>query len=596
MAEGKHFTAIIKDDKGFRVYLNPIDTIICQKSGNIKVSLEKIEKYSKAGKLSCGFLSYEAGIYLNSIEQFDDEYAFPLVHFGVFGSYKRAETIYDIWKIKEIRNKFTSPLHFKVDNLKTNESFLEYRRKVSTIRKMIKDGTFYQLNYSIKLDFDFSGNPLFLFLSLAESQDAKYSAFIHTGSSVIISLSPELFFEIRGNKITAKPMKGTIKRGSNASEDSANQKALAECAKNRAENLMIVDLLRNDLGKISKISSVSVDALFEIEEYPTLFQMTSSISSQLKPDIGLTNIIESLFPCGSVTGAPKIMAMIKIKVLENRHRKAFCGAIGYIDKNLDARFNVGIRTLIIEKHADEKMHGEISIGSGIVYDSKPLSEYRECLLKADFFTKRSFYLVETMLYKENKKEIAYFDLHIKRFRASAKKLKFKCNAQKIAQDIKTRTSALKTDVKIRLKLYKNGSYEIMTSYTDDGPQASAKITISGVAIPKDNPFLYHKTSIRQLYDLELCYAKSCGFYDVIFRNTKGEITEGAFNNIFIEDNDGLLFTPPVSSGLLNGVLREHFIKNRKAFEKIIFEKDLLDAKNIYLGNSVRGLVKVDFAN
>ncbi|MGB9595811.1 MAG: aminodeoxychorismate synthase component I, partial [Candidatus Poribacteria bacterium] len=454
----------------------------------------------------------------------------------------------------------------------------------------IARGETYQVNYTFKHKFDYNGSSIDLFFNLCMKQSASYSAFIRCSNYDILSLSPELFFRRIGNKIITKPMKGTIKRGVNNSDDLAKAEELQGSIKDRAENVMIVDLLRNDLGRISNIGSVKVDRLFDVEKYETLFQMTSTIQAQLKNGIKWFDIFKSIFPCGSVTGAPKISTMNIINSLEKEPRGIYTGGIGYISPNNESVFNVAIRTVVLNR-IDRK--AEMGIGSGIVYDSKAQTEYDECLLKANFLTSKynDFQLIETMLWENG--EFYLLDLHIKRLKESAEYFLFDYDLQYIIEALiqKSRKFEYQRKYRVRLLLFRDGEVKISSSELDDIVK-SPKAIISKHRVDQFNRFFYHKTTNRDLYDSELKKAREKGYYEVLFLNNKGEVTEGAISNIFLENN-GKLYTPPIDCGLLNGVYRQFMLENGfPIVEKVLFEEDLFEADKIYLANSVRGMVEV----
>lgn len=353
---------------------------------------------------------------------------------------------------------------------------------------------------------------------------------------------------------------------------------------------MIVDLLRNDLGKISQTGSVKVAKLFAVEKYKTLLQMTSTIESKLKSKISFWDFFSSLFPSGSVTGAPKIRTMEIIKDLEKEPRKIYTGAIGYFSPKHDAVFNVAIRTLLIEN-----ARGEMGIGSGITYSSHPLDEFKECKLKAQFLTRPAFQLIETMLLKGGR--IFLLELHLARLKRSAEFFGFYYKKNIISSRLRETIKKLsgKSAYRLRLLLDANGHVSIETAPLPLLPESGIKhkICVSAHRINPNNVFLYHKTTNRNLYDLEYKKYKALGYYDVIFTNNKNEVTEGAISNIILQKK-GIFYTPPIASGILPGVFREYFIKKHphKIKQTKIKMSDLKTADNLFCMNSVRGLVKV----
>ena len=389
-------------------------------------------------------------------------------------------------------------------------------------------------------------------------------------------------------------MKGTIARGRTPDEDRSQIRKLKNSLKDRSENVMIVDLLRNDLGRISNTGSVRVNKLYTVEGYKTLFQMTSTINAKLKDGISVYELFKSLFPSGSVTGAPKIKTMEIIRHLEKQERRVYTGGIGFIKPNRDAVFNVAIRTLLLKGKS-----GEMGIGSGIVYDSDPEREYKECELKALFFTqkRRQFQIIETMLWS---KKTGFFllDYHLQRLQSSSSYFNFCFNQEKINQSLNRMSRHLNPafEYRIRLLLFPEGQVSLSCRRLKQTTKKSIpRVTFAKKRVDSQDVFLFHKTTNRKLYEKEYQKARRAGFFDVIFQNERDEITEGAISNIFIR-KDGMYYTPPVSCGLLRGVYRQYFIETKPQLirEKIIKCQDLYEADGIYLSNAVRGLVQVRY--
>jgi para-aminobenzoate synthetase/4-amino-4-deoxychorismate lyase len=468
----------------------------------------------------------------------------------------------------------------------------EYRRNVQKIKQLIRSGETYQVNYTMRCGFTYTGSIYGLYLDLRAMQPVPYSAFIKDGCSFILSFSPELFFRRTGRQIKVRPMKGTIARGANDRHDTSNAEALRASIKDRAENIMIVDMMRNDLGRICGFGSVIADPLFKVEKYRTLFQMTSTVSGTLNRGVALPAIFRALFPSGSVTGAPKIRTMQIISELEKNPRGIYTGAIGAVLPGGDAVFNVAIRTIQIKGKT-----GEMGTGSGIVYDSKPEKEYRECLLKSVFLASASkkLMLIETIrwVYPDG-----YFllDLHLKRLQRSAEFFRFTFRKKYILGRLEEIAKSFdkKKIYRVRLLLAMDGNISIQPQKVTAENPRMATAGFYGTKTNPDNIFLYHKTTIRETYNRAYQWALRCGYFDAIFENNRGEVTEGAITNIFVMRN-GVLYTPPVSCGLLPGVLRQHLLMQGKTQEKILTRKDLLSAEKIFLGNSVRGLVEVHIA-
>ncbi|MFH1460217.1 MAG: aminodeoxychorismate synthase component I [Candidatus Omnitrophota bacterium] len=589
----------LQDKENFFSYIFrcPQQIITCHTPGQIKDCFNKIQKAVHQGYYVAGFVSYEAGFALiDKLEKYQkNNYDFPLIWMGVFDAPITFNhyTNKFLPKINTLQSNHLSGKFgnkYIIKNKHLNITRNQYFKDIKSIKKCIESGDTYQVNHTLKYKFDFHGNPFALYQDLRKKQPVNYSAFINSPEFTVLSFSPELFFKLKGENIHVKPMKGTAPRGLNPELDRQYKINLGMDLKNRAENIMIVDLLRNDLGKISKTGSVKVTDLFRVEKYTTLFQMTSTIKSKIKNNLSLFALFSSLFPSGSVTGAPKIHTMEIIKVLEPEDRKIYTGSIGFFSPKKKGVFNIAIRTIILEKNK-----GEMGIGSGITYNSKSNLEFQECLLKAEFLKPKHFQLIETMLL-DKKTNISFLNEHLKRMRLSAKFFGIPFIKTKIVNGLTQPLAALNKNsaCKIRMLLDVNGDFKIQTTpITSSNLKERQKIIISKIRINPNNPFLYHKTTKRKIYDKEFKKYSQLGVFDVIFLNNKNEITEGAISNIFVKKNN-LYYTPPVSCGLLPGVYRKYFIKKhpKKVKEKILNLNDLKNADNIYCTNSVRGMVEV----
>ncbi|UCC95361.1 MAG: aminodeoxychorismate synthase component I [Candidatus Omnitrophota bacterium] len=354
------------------------DTLTFQPKDNVEVFFERAEELLAKGFWLCGYFTYEFGYFLEgAFAPLRRNLHFPLAWLGAC----KAPIVIDHRKCISCPKDSFAKSPYSIRDMRPNISQEEYALAIGTIKRYLEEGLTYQVNFTFKMKFDFQGNPIGLYHALRAAQPTSYMALINTGSHHILSFSPELFFRKRYDAIVSRPMKGTVRRGISVEEDRKNKDWLKNSKKTKAENVMIVDLLRNDLGRISK--KVWVPSLFDIEKYRTLYQMTSTIQAQLKTGIHMHEIFSSLFPCGSVTGAPKIKTMQIIRGLEKESRGVYTGSIGYFSPKRDACFNVAIRTIALEENK-----GELGIGGGIVYDSTAETEYREALLKARFLTER----------------------------------------------------------------------------------------------------------------------------------------------------------------------------------------------------------------
>ncbi len=581
-----------KDNRTSYIFIKPVDIIRIYSYKEVPDAFRKIEEYSKSYYLT-GYFSYELGYLFEkgSFKNARQEFDFALIHLAVFKNclffnHKTGRT--------NIPAYFFAKPHrrrgYKIQNLRFNLSGQQYKKKLNRVKEYIKRGDTYEVNFTGRFGFDFKGPAFSLYQDLKNKQHTSYGAFCKFKDEAVISLSPELFFKREGLRIFSRPMKGTIKRGEDIYKDTERIKELQTDKKSQAENLMIVDLLRNDLGRICQTGSMKAPRLFDVEKYDTLFQMTSAIEGVLKKDISYLGIFRSIFPGGSVTGAPKIRTMQIIRELEIGYRKVYCGALGIISPGQKAIFNLPIRTVRLLKGK-----AEMGVGSGVVIDSTSGDEYDECLLKAKFLTQTSadFELIETMLWDSGFK---FLKQHLKRLCNSAEYFDFRCDIESVKKQLKKIKADLrqKGSYKIRLLLDKSGRVKLSYSQIKKtGPDIKRYVAVSKYRVNPQDIFLYHKTTNRKPYDSEYRRYSNKGYSDVIFLNNRNEVTEGAISNVIIRKANKY-FTPPAECGLLKGVFRDFLIKNRRVEEKVLYKKDLLSADNIYLCNSVRGLVRVEF--
>ncbi|WP_317371936.1 bifunctional anthranilate synthase component I family protein/class IV aminotransferase [Helicobacter canis] len=471
-----------------------------------------------------------------------------------------------------------------------------YMRDFALVKDAIACGRSYETNLTQELVFSTKLDSSALFHLLCARQDTPYKAFIPEENGAIISLSPELFFSLKGRRITTKPMKGTMPKGK------GNKRKLAKDGKNKSENLMIVDLLRNDLARISKPKSLRVK-LFSIESYPTLYQMTSTIQATLKRRVRFYDIFAALFPCGSITGAPKQETMKLIESLEKRDRGIYCGSIGVVHKER-ASFSVAIRTL--HKSGESCCYG---VGSGIVWESSAQEEWQELGLKTQIVRARECCLFETMLLQG--KSIVLLKYHLQRLLDSARKLGFESGrigafARKfnglestcsndflsIDRELFGDSSAQKSSPKhiLRLVLHKDGTLESKATPLQD--HTSTRLLLSPTTLQSASDSLYHKSSLHAVYDAQSHLWRENHCYDVAFFNERGELCEGSRSNIVVRQG-ARFYTPALSSGLLNGVYRQFLLQKGAIQERVLYAKDLENASAIYCINSVRGAKKVE---
>jgi len=570
---------VILDDMGGceRVYRNPVAAIRADSTAEVSSALAAVDETVARGRHVAGYLSYELGYVLEPrlAALMPRKRLLPLLWFGVFDSceFMNAEP-----GAKGPRTHAGPPAYEWGRDA--------HRAAFDRVRALISAGDLYQANVSFRGRFAFAGDPYAFYRELKRQSGASNCAFVFDGERQILSLSPELFFSIDAKGCAVvKPMKGTAPRGPTIQADLCAIAGLRASEKERAENLMIVDLLRNDLAKISVPGSVRVDSLFDVETYATLHQMVSTVSARIAPPQSLSRIIRALFPCGSITGAPKLRAMEVIREIESSARGAYCGAIGHCAPDGSARFNVAIRTLTI---ADGR--GELGVGSAVVHDSRAAAEYDECRLKARFFecARKPLQLIETLHFASGKGYVRK-ELHLKRMEHSAVVLGlgFDHAAVQVVLDHAVRET--EASARVRLLLDENGEFRAEATMFSDTPSLW-RYAISPCRVDSRDPLIRHKTSRRRLYDRERDrMSAQTGCDEILFLNEKDELSEGSRSNIFLA-RAGQLFTPHIDSGLLDGRLRRELLDRGDCTEARLTCEDLKAADGVFLGNSLRGLV------
>lgn len=583
---------VILDDGPRRVFRAPLGVITAARAEEVPAALAAVAEALAEGRHVAGWLGYELGYALEP--RLGGPASGALLQLGVFDAPAPDAP-------PAQGRAYAGPLRPEWDEA-------AYAVRFARVKDCIAAGDIYQANLSFRARFAFAGEPQALYEQLRAASGAAHCGYIDDGARQILSLSPELFFDLDGDgKLTARPMKGTAARGG---DDAAERDALMASPKNRAENLMIVDLIRNDLSRIAEKGSVEVTDLFKVESYPTLHTMVSTVTAQKRNGAGVADILRALFPCGSVTGAPKIRAMEILRELETSPRGAYCGAIGHFapvpGNQFSARFNVAIRTLTIAGG-----QGELGIGGGVVQDSDTGGEYAECLLKARFFEapRKPLELIETLRWGEPGVAEGPVDLSLRRtpqgravepglrpetgfvrLESHLARMENSARVFGLIFDPAAATAALEQAVagragasRVRLTLNEAGLHRA-TSHDLPPHPAHWTYAVSPERTDSGDVLLRHKTSWRDLYEEE---AKRLGTDEVIFCNQRGELTEGARSNIFIR-RDGVLLTPPLEAGVLDGRLRAELIAQGQAREAVLTLQDL--AGEIWFGNSLRGLI------
>ncbi|MFC1498669.1 aminodeoxychorismate synthase component I [Verrucomicrobiota bacterium] len=559
----------------WRLFKDPVKILSANRPQDVLPTLNAVRKAVEEKHLhAAGFLAYEAAPGLEKACTTHDLQNFPLVWFGLFDG---------VEDVKESDTCEVAP--FQLGKWEPSVSLKEYRQAVARIKSYQASGDTYQVNFTFRMRAQFEGDPESLFLGLHKSQRAEYCAFIDTDDFSICSASPELFFSFDGSRLISRPMKGTSRRGLTLARDNELAATLYNSEKNRAENVMIVDMVRNDMGRIADPGSVHVSSLYDIERYPTVLQMTSTVAC--KTSAFFPGITKALFPCASITGAPKIRTMQIIKELEKTPRGIYTGCIGWLAPDGNSEFNVAIRTVSLDK---KRGIAEYGVGGGIVWDSDADNEYEECLVKAAVLTaeRPNFKLLETILW-EKKKGYFLLDRHLERLKQSAEYFGFDVDIDKIRKRLMQLTinhgDAGTPGYKVRVTVDEKGESSIEAKSLDGDLSDRAWIVVlAEKPIDLSSPFLYHKTTNRSVYEHARSSKPDCD--DILLWNEHGEITESTIANIVIE-KAGKHITPPIKCGLLPGVFRGLLLERGEIEEGIITAEDVRDAEKIYLVNSVR---------
>jgi len=560
------------------LYRDPAETIEATRLEDVEPALERLRAALARGKYAAGWIGYEAGLGLEprlaSLAR--PGKGPPLLWFGLFDRMEQVDAAALDALLGDASGAWIGaprPLISRAD----------YALAHARVQQLIAAGDIYQANLSFRADVPVQGSPLAAYARLRRNAGAGWGGIVHDGRNWLLSLSPELFFKSDGAHVEARPMKGTAPRGADAAEDDALAEALAADPKQRAENLMIVDLIRNDLSRVAKPGSVVTPALFAVERYPTVQQMVSSVEADLAPGRDAVDLIRALFPCGSVTGAPKVRAMEVIAEVEADARGPYTGAIGALAPDGGAAFNVAIRTLVMEEGRDG---ARIGLGSAVVADSTEEGEWRECLAKGAFLTMASprFDLFETMRFEPDE-GIVRLDEHIARLGASAKAFGFAFDRHEIRNEMHAATFRLTAPSRIKLMLGESGAVAIEVSALPETPPQPVVVKLAPLPVDPQDFRLRHKTSDRAFYAAARARA---GAFEVIFERPDGLLTEGSFTNLFVLKG-GTLVTPPLSLGLLPGIQRAMLLERGEAVEGELTAADL-DGE-FFLANDLRGLMK-----
>jgi len=557
-----------------RLYRDPLRVVEAWRRDEVAAVLDRLRAARAEGLHAAGFLGYEAGEAFEPRAGRPAGAPTPLAWFGVFEG----------WEPVDAARWLPDPAGAWMGAPEPLVDRARYEAHVAEALALIAAGDLYQVNLSFRASVALAGDPLAAYAGLRARAGAGHGAVVSTGAATILSLSPELFFSLDGDRLRARPMKGTARRGATPAEDAAITHALVTDAKQRAENLMIVDLTRNDLSRVAVAGSVEVPELFRVETYPTVHQLTSAVEATLAPGRDAADVLAAAFPCGSITGAPKVRAMQAIAAIEGAPRGAYCGAIGQIDPTGDASFNVAIRTLTL--HGDDAA-ATLSLGAGIVADSVPAAEWEECLAKGAFVGDgvARFDLIETMAF-DPESGLLRLERHIARIKASADRFGFAFDRHAARNELQAATFRLRTVARVRLALAPSGAMAVEVAPMPAAFDRPLRVAVVPLPVPPADLRLRHKTAARGFYDDA---RRAAGTDEVVFEHD-GRLTEGSFTSLFVE-RDGRLVTP--AGPLLPGVLRAELIDEGRAVEGVVTAADL--TSGFWLGNALRGLMRAELA-
>lgn len=571
-----------------RLYTAPTEIIVARRADEVAGALARI---GHAPGYWAGMIAYEAGLALEprlaARLPARTGAAGPLVWFARFAEMREMpEHEVDTW---------LGAGAGRMGPLDPQVSSGGYREGFDRLQSAIAAGDIYQANYTFELGGSWAGDPLAIYRALRGDARSGYGAVIWDGAHWHLSVSPELFFTLEQGRAEVRPMKGTAPRGRTPEEDAANKAALAASVKDLAENLMIVDLMRNDLARVAQAGSVRVEAPFAVESYPTVHQMVTTVHARLEPGKDARDLVRAIFPCGSITGAPKIRAMELIDEIERDARGLYCGAIGRIDVPEDqaageAAFNVAIRTvrLLPDYPGAGRGRATMGVGSAVVADSAALAEWRECLVKGDVLRLEasSADLIETMAF-DPAHGIALLELHLERMKASAAELGFEFDRHALRNAIHVLCFDLDAPSRVRLLVSKSGAHALDAAPMPPALPDPAVCAVLPLPVAEGDWRLRHKTTDRHFYEDALRAAKAAGAYEALLLRDDGRLTEGSFTNIFLPRGDTLV-TPPAALGLLPGVLRRSLLDCGRAVEGDVTMDDL--EKGFFIGNALRGLI------
>ena len=565
-----------------RLYDQPTGEIIATEVSAMGAALGELREALAAGRHAAGFIGFDACYSLEPrlAPLARRSAGAPLLWFGLFDQYRELAP-------DELADFLGDPAGGWLGEPKPRIALEDYLAAAGQVREHLLAGDFYQANLTFGCDVALRGPPLAAYAQLKRRSNAAWGGVARFPGGWLLSASPEQFFTVRAGTLEAKPMKGTAPRRDDPEADRAEAEALAADPKQRAENLMIVDLLRNDLARVAETGSVAVPDLFAVESFPTVHQMVSRVTARLRSGLGAVDVLETLFPCGSITGAPKIAAIAALRDLEPEPRGAYTGTMGWIDAQGDASFNVLIRTLEL---ADCAHVARLGLGSGLVVDSVASDEWGECLLKGKFVASdsRDFDLIETMRFDPHG-GIAFLEQHLDRLNQAAKAFDFHFDRHGARNELQAATFRRSEPAMLRLLLSPKGSMAVELKPMPERPVEPVEVAVRPLPVADDDVRLRYKTTARAFLEEA---RREGGAFETIFVTADGKLTEGSFTNLFVEREDKLV-TPPETRGLMPGLLRARLMAEGKAVEGDLTADDL--AGGFLIGNSVRGLIRARLA-
>ena len=575
-----------------RFYEAPREVVVAHRVDEVLPALERIAALQASGAQLAGFFAYEAGLALEErLEPLAAQRSGavgPLVWFGAFDGFTEiaADEVPGWLAARAQGSAQVGPLDPALSPGGYAKAFAEMQARIAA-------GDIYQANLTFPLAGSYRGDPLALYAAARPAAGAGYGGVLFDGTHWLLSFSPELFFAERDGAAMVKPMKGTRPRGRDAAEDARLKQELEHSEKDRAENLMIVDLLRNDLSRVAQAGSVKVDHPFAVESYPTVHQMVTTVRAQLQDGKGAVDMLRALFPCGSITGAPKIRAMELIGAVERDARGPYCGAIGRIDADGpngtgEAAFNVAIRTLRLTPGENQHGRAVLGVGSAIVADSEVMAEWRECLVKGGFvrLVAGGADLIETMRFTPEE-GVPLLELHLERIKASASELGFAFDRHAVRNAIQALCFEADAPARLRLMVSRSGAYSLELSPLPAPLPTPLRCAVLPIPVDPGDWRLRHKSSDRDFYELGLQAAQAAGADEALFLRDDGLLTEGCWTSLFVE-RGGQLLTPPAALGLLPGVLRRSLLEAGRAVEAELTLDDL--KQGFLIGNALRGLM------